>query len=327
LLHNYDDVQYYGNISIGTPPQNFLVVFDTGSSNLWVPSAMCNSSDKACKQHNKYYHNQSSTYQKNGTSISIRYGSGSMVGFLSTDSVTLGNKTIKNCTFAEATQEPGDTFVVAKFDGILGLAFSSISTDGVVPPFYQMVSQKLVPKGLFAFYLDRNPNAKLGGLLDLGAEDFTHFKGNISYVEVTEEGYWQFQLDKIEVSGKGDLCSNGCQAIADTGTSLIAGPYNEVTTIQTYIGAQPGLGGEYIVDCSRLDSLPEITFTIGGKGYTLTGREYILQMQNGYNTVCISGFMGIKNNFPFWILGDVFIGQYYTVFDLDNTRVGFAESA
>lgn len=329
VLRNFMDAQYYGDITLGTPPQPFKVVFDTGSSNLWIPSSQCSWLDVPCWLHNRYNGKKSSSYVKNGTAFAIRYGSGSCKGFQSVDTLQVAGVTVKNQMFGEATNEPGIAFVAAKFDGLLGLGYNTISVNGVVPPFYNMVSQKAVDTSVFSFYLDRNVNDSTGGELLLGGIDKSKYVGDITYTPVTQKGYWQFKMDSVVINGEPTFCINGCNAIADTGTSLIAGPSEEVKKLNDLIGAIPIVGGEYTIDCAKVESLPDLTFVISGKKFVLKGRDYIMQISSMGQTECISGFIGLDvpaPRGPLWILGDVFIGPYYTVFDLANNRVGFAQT-
>jgi len=332
-ISNFEDAQYYGPITIGTPAQDFLVVFDTGSSNLWVPSSKCSFLDVPCDLHHKYHDDRSSTYVANGTTFSIQYGSGEMSGFLSQDTVNVGGLNVLRQTFAEATAEPGVTFVAAKFDGILGLAFQSISVDNVVPVWYNLMYQGLVQQNVFSVWLSdiSDPDAQTGGELLLGGIDSTKYTGALTYVPLTNETYWQFGLDDVTIAGTAQkFCPNGpCKAILDTGTSLLVGPTEAIKAINAKLGGiEIPATGEYIIPCKKIPLLPNIGFVINGKSFVLTAKQYVLQITQDGETSCISGFMGMDippPTGPIWIIGDVFIAAYYSVFDFENSRIGLAK--
>jgi len=320
VITDYSDAQYYGHLTIGTPPQEFKVIFDTGSSNLWVPSKKT-SIIHWNPLHAKYDSSKSSTYVKNGTDFSIQYGSGSLTGFVSEDTVTIGSVSVKNQLFAEATNEPGLAFKIGKMDGIMGMAFQAISVDGLKPAWYDIVTaQGMQP--LFAFYLG-NGNGDNSEMV-LGGTDTKHYTGDISYVPLTDEKYWMFKMDKFAV---GDISTTDVTVIADTGTSLLAGPKDFITKVQESINATAvGSSGQYTVDCSKVASLPSVTITLAGKDYVLEGKDYVLQVSGE----CLSGFMGIDlpaGNPVKFILGDVFLRKYYSIYDMGYKRMGFATAA
>jgi phytepsin len=401
-IQDYMNAQYYGEIEIGTPPQKFTVVFDTGSSNLWVPSDRCFFTELACMFHTKYRHAQSGSYTKNETKFSIQYGSGSMEGVISQDHVKVGDLLVRDQLFAEATKEPGIAFLAAKFDGILGLGWESISVNHIPTVFHQMVNQGLIDEPSFAFYLNGEKSE-----LVFGGKDEDHFTGEMTYVPLSSKTYWQFDMTDVAVDNESyNFCGDkGCQAIADSGTSLIAGPTAVIDKLNKMIGAKgmvttecemlaetgipqiieflkneiepeavceminmcpgnavtcyackflagklkdalytqsvhdgiehlldtvceaaPNPVGESFVDCDKIDQLPVVDFSLGGRKFSLEAKDYVLQVSAGGQTECISGFMGMDmpNRPNFWILGDVFMRKYYTHFDAKNEQVGFA---
>jgi hypothetical protein len=319
-VHNFMDAQYYGPITVGTPPQSFNVIFDTGSSNLWVPSQSC----KNCGLKPKYKSSQSSTYHANGTKFHIQYGSGPVDGFLSQDSVGWGGMTVRSQLFAEITDVSGlgMAFLIGQFAGILGMGFQSISVDNVPTVFQGLLAQRLIDQPIFSFYLS-STSGQDGELL-LGGINNDHFTGPMTWVPLVSETYWEVTLDSLQMGGR--VVSSAKFAVLDTGTSILAGPSAEVKKIAASVGAQPFPLNpqEFTIDCSKIPSLPMLTVVLGGRAFNLTGQDYVVNAGQG---VCLFGMLGIDipaPRGPLWIMGDIFLRKYYVAFDWGQERVGIA---
>uniref|UniRef100_A0A8C4VGH2 renin n=1 Tax=Gopherus evgoodei TaxID=1825980 RepID=A0A8C4VGH2_9SAUR len=349
ILTNYLDTQYFGEISIGTPAQTFKVVFDTGSANLWVPSYRCSPLYSACVSHNRYDSSKSRTYLENGTGFAIQYGSGSVKGFLSQDVVMVSaGKAISSSVwggwgvadipiiqvFAEATALPAFPFIFARFDGVLGMGYPSQAIDGITPVFDRILSQQVLKEDVFSVYYSRNSLLKPGGEIILGGSDPAYYTGGFHYLNVNKNGYWQISM-KGSVAGSTPgpyitlFCKEGCSVAIDTGASYITGPAGSIAVLMRAIQAAELAEGGYIVDCDKVHLLPDISFHLGGKVYALSGSAYVLRQSQYGEDICTVAFAGLDippPTGPLWVLGASFIGQYYTEFDRQNNRIGFATS-
>jgi len=317
-LQDYMNTMYYGTIQMGTPAVDFLALFDTGSSNLWLPASNCTN---CASGKTKYNPAASSTYKANGTSFKIEYGTGSMTGFVCRDVLTIGELQVE-VDFAAATNEPGATFKAAKFDGILGLGWPFIAVDGITPVMQRMAAERVIDSYMFGFYLQSDTSKT--GKLTLGGYDKT-MAPQLSWVPVTQENYWSVNLQSMSFNGW--VATNVTWAIIDSGTSLIAGPSDDVTAIASRLGATAAGNGVYIVDCDA--TLPAMTVTLGSGSHatTLTVKGDDLRIKICRLIVfceCILAMSGIDLEKPLWILGDVLMRDYYTVFDFGNAQVGFA---
>ncbi|XP_011893895.1 PREDICTED: renin [Cercocebus atys] len=327
ILTNYMDTQYYGEIGIGTPPQTFKVVFDTGSSNVWVPSSKCSRLYTACVYHKLFDASDSSSYKHNGTELTLRYSTGTVSGFLSQDIITVGGITVTQM-FGEVTEMPALPFMLAEFDGVVGMGFIEQAIGRVTPIFDNILSQGVLKEDVFSFYYNRDSeNAQsLGGQIVLGGSDPQHYEGNFHYINLIKTGIWQIQMKGVSVGSSTLLCEDGCLALVDTGASYISGSTSSIEKLMEALGAKKRLF-DYVVKCNEGPTLPDISFHLGGKEYTLTSADYVFQESYSSKKLCTLAIHAMDippPTGPTWALGATFIRKFYTEFDRRNNRIGFA---
>ncbi|XP_040111871.1 pregnancy-associated glycoprotein 1-like [Oryx dammah] len=314
-LRNIMDVAYMGSITIGTPPQEFQVIFDTGSSDLWVPSDLC--TIPACSKHSRFRDLQSSTFRITNKTFSITYGSGRMEGVVVHDTVRIGDLVSTDQPFGLSISEYG--FEDITFDGVLGLNYPNMSSSGAIPIFDKLKNEGAISEPVFAFYLSKDERE--GSVVMFGGVDHRYYKGELNWVPLIQAGDWIVHVDRISMRRKVIACSGGCEAVVDTRVSVIKGPRTLVDNIRELIGATPW-GSKHYVSC--FVDLPSIIFTINGINYQVPARAYILKDYRG----CYFIFEEITVSPPTetWILGDIFLRLYFSVFDRGNDRIGLARA-
>lgn len=321
LMDVAQDLQWVGNITIGTPPKRFVIDFDTGSSDLWIPSTDCPTS--YCQAKNKYNPSASTTSHRYPGTFRILYADNSTVeGNNYTDTVSVAGVKVDNQYLAGATNITlADTS--SPMDGILGLAWPELSALKQNPFFFSAISQGAVAEPVFAFFLTNTSASEL----HLGGVNHTLFIPPIEAhpLSADAKGFWKISNGIVELDGKKVL--SGIETIIDSGTTLMYGPPEAVRTVFAQVpGAKPfaSLPGAYQFPCNPP---PKLSFGWGGKQWEIAEWNFNLGQTEPGSTDCVGSLLaqdlGLGANS--WLLGDSFMKNVYNVFDVGSKSVGFAQ--
>lgn len=320
---------YFGQISVGSPAQDFSVVFDTGSGNLIVPGSDC--LDEACKQHRRYNPVTSQSAQAincDGTSfgssddqdeITITFGTGHVTGTCYADSICVGNAcSIGN--FISTKEESTQPFAAFSFDGVLGLALDSMAQSDEFSIMNRLATSKALRKPLFSVFL--SDSDRESSEITFGDYKQDHMASELWWVPVNgQAGYWEVTIDDIYLDNKPQSLCKGCRVAVDTGTSELAGPTDAIEQLSRLL--------QVSADCSNFDRLPKLGFAISGEGGTkkilsLSPNDYV---SRAYSDSCAVSLMNLDvppPKGPLFVFGIPFLTKYFTVYDHEHTRVGFA---
>ncbi|KAL0949543.1 hypothetical protein HGRIS_009592 [Hohenbuehelia grisea] len=309
---------WFGEIEVGTPPKTYRVQFDSLSSDLFLPGPSCKSS--ACHDHNIYNPRGSSTAQdthrpfhiqpENNPEITIRCE-------IYVDTVIIGGLTVTTQAVGAAVDYPG-SLASDEFppDGVLGFAFPKLSQFGsrFTPLFSTLVARGLVTSPEFGVKLSQSDSQ-----LFVGGVNSDSYRGDIIRTPVTEVGFWQISLDSANVNGNPIVSHR--PAIIDTSSFAIHGPSRDVQRFYSAIpGAQDIGQGIWTFPCG---SLPPLGLTFGGYPWAISPESFNLGPKSEGSSSCIGALVALDSD-DLWLIGNVFLQNVYTVFNIETKEVGEA---
>lgn len=313
-IKNEDDVVFYGVIALGRPAQQFRVIFDTGSANLWVPSEECINCD-SMKLHNKFDGPSSSSYEHSRYGVELAYASGSCKGFLARDRLSFGNVTVEKVPFVEVFQV-SSPFPSSDFDGVFGLAFNGLSQPaGLQTPLDLMmkVYGNRMREKVFSFLMSDDPSVP--GELVFGAVPMDRYPSGIRWLDVVKDvdttgkpayRFWAISMDSISFGG---TRLTGRVGLMDSGSSCLVLPTKDASLFYDAVRKAQ----QHDARCS---ALPKLSLTLGGQEYVLTGEDYGFQQLGGCQ-LCVQA-----REERTWIIGDVFHRKFPVTYDFGSHRIG-----
>ncbi|KAG8683574.1 Type I transmembrane sorting receptor [Ceratobasidium sp. 394] len=328
LVDQQNDLLWTGEIVIGTgsPQTKFVIDFDTGSSDLWVPSKNCDT----CGTHNRYDNTGSPTSKPQDGTFSITYGDGSAAsGPIYKDTVGVAGIVVGDQTFSAVTKESG-LLVDDPSDGIMGLGFQSISQTSSENFVQNAFKQGKISEPVFSFAL-----AKTGSELYIGGENMGKYSGAFTCAPVTKQDYWRFDGAVEPSPATLPTQKYDSSMIGDTGTTILVGGDPDVERF--YVGVKGARPCTSINDCGVASGfwtvpckdVPDVMFTVNGRDFKIPAATFNLGTLSSDSSQCVTALASspVVATIGSWIMGDTLLKNIYTKFDMANNQICFATPA
>ncbi|KAI1797305.1 acid protease [Ganoderma leucocontextum] len=321
------DVGYIATIQMGTPARDFNILMDSGSADLWVGAENCQSeSGGDCGNHNFLGTQSSSSFKDLGTQFQVTYGTGNVQGDIIQDDISVAGLALPAHTFGVATAESVDfSDDSVPFDGLMGLAQSTLSEQGVPTPVEALSTAGLIGDAITSFKISRLADDKNDGEITFGGLDDTKFDSQtlVTFDNVATNGFWEGAMDAVTVDGQ-DTGLSGRSAILDTGTTLIVAPPADATAVHQLIdGAQDDGQGGFTIPCNTNAS---VALTFSGQQFAIDTRDLVFAQADNTGTTCVSGISsGQIVDDTTWLVGDVFLKNAYFSTDVTKNQISLAK--
>jgi len=330
-----NDTGYVATVSLGTPPADYLVLMDSGSSDFWVGAGDCQTlasegGGPCAANHKTLSAASSSSFVDSGTPFNVTYGSGSVAGTIVTDNVVLAGLALPGHTFGVAHTESTDfSASTITFDGLMGLAQQGLSQQGVPTPVESLASAGLIPAAITSFKLSRLADGLNDGEVTFGALDPEKFVANtlVTLPNVNTEGFWEGAMDAVTVDGA-SAGLKGRTAILDTGTTLVLAPPDDAAAVHALIpGSKSDGQGGFTIPCLTNAS---VALTFAGTPFPIDVRDLLFEPvdANDLTGDCVSGITaGEIGGAQEWLVGDVFLKNAYFVVNEGKNEIQLAKLA
>lgn len=338
-LRDLFSTEYAGPLGVGTrrgeAEVELSVIFDTGSSDLWVASELCSSRACTSEGRHRFNHRRSETFRAAGKgragTVHTTYGSGTLAGKLGFDDVRVGPLMARDQELGLISEELGSAFETLPFEGIVGLGFPGLALEPNMSLFDNLAAQCRLERFQFAFYLHRDPS--LGGGVLWGGVDRRLYNGTLQWFPVVEQLYWALDLVAFEVGHQiFDFADEAPpRLIVDSGTTFFTAEGSMHRAIAEQVPARR---------CSQIGDLPALVYTLRDEHNTLhrlaiQPEHYMVHARGGGDDdLCLPAVVSIgmpsAGGRPVMILGEVFMRHFFTVFHRgrvdseEGASVGFA---